>query len=443
MPRNGDVTVEEIGIVLHPSGQSICVTSPGRRLILRGKAIEFVLALVTAASGTSVLRDELHRLHGWKMMSSGSVGKQAARITDKINAALGPVIEWGMKTGNWRFRPAIHAAIPADIREQARLLLARNDWASMLRFDTVPAQSVARWMQLCGSALADMTEGLATVGYQKLRQANELSDHEGIAAIGDVLATRIGQTLPRAHLPVPSASSASAFLEAAEARRMAAYARLSPSSEWQYQFDLLHRRLLRMIQAGDTATQAILFNSLAVLARRMGQMDKALDCIREAAALAIFSGDIVLIQNISFNFGNILTGIVRSGSKPFPADTYLGLLQLDIELRERLQIGKDSAQAELLCAYLSHEQGRYDDARTFLAKAEAIIAQSHQPLDLALRDRICGLLECDTNAAESPAFRDGLRALQKSIDAYRSHGNLIAALEVEQDFQLRAGIPVS
>lgn len=428
---------------MHPSGQTIVVASPGRRLAMRGKAVEFVLALITATPGSSVLRDELHRLHGWKMMSSGSVGKQAARITDKINAHLGPVIEWGMKTGSWRFKPVVHASIPEGIRDQARTALARNDWAGMLRFDTVPAQSVARWMQLCGSALADMTEGKATVGYQKLRQASELSDHEGITAIGDVLATRIGQALPRAHLPVPSASSSSAFLEAAEARRMAAYARLSPSSDWQRQFDLLHRRLLRMIQTGDTATQANLFNALAVLARRMGQMDKALDCIREAAALAIFSGDIVLIQNISFNFGNIITGIARNNSVPFPPEIYLGLLQLDIELRERLHIGKDSAQAELLCAYLAHERGRYDETQVFLTKADAIIEQSCQPLDLALRDRIRGLLGCDTNAAGSPAFLEGLKALRCSIEAYRSHGNLVAAQEVEQDVFARSGIPAT
>lgn len=437
MARNGDIASATLEVVVHPLGNTICLSRGGQRLNLRGKAVEFVLALITTMRGHFLTRDELHRLHGWKMMSSGSVGKQAARITDKINGCLGPIVEWGLKTGNWRLEPGILGAIPKATREQCRSILARSDWSAILRFDAVPAQSAARWMQLCGSALADMTEGKASVGYQKLRQANELSDHEGIAAISDVLATRIGQALPRAHLPVPSATATSAFLEAAEARRMAAYARLSPSDEWQHQFDLLHRRLLRMVQSGDTATQAILFNAMAVLARRLGRMEQALDCIREAAALAVFSGDIVLIQNISFNFGNIITGIARDDPKAFPPDTYLGLLQLDIELRERLQIGKDSAQTELLCAYLSHEKGNYEDAQVYLAKADAIIAQSNQALDLALRDRVFGLLACDTSSRGSTAFVAGLEALRKSADSYRTHGNLIAAEEVHRDLLVR------
>lgn len=440
MRHGGTSAAARLVVVPHPSGSSICLSRGDHRLMLRGKAVEFVLTLVTSARGEFVSRDELHRLQAWKMMSSGSVGKQAARITDKVNAQFGPVIEWGLKTANWRLEPAIHDAIAEATRAQCRSILSRNDWKTILRFDTVPAQSAARWMQLCGSALADMTEGKAQVGYQKLRQAIALSDHENIAAISDVLATRMGQALPSAHLPVPSAPANSAFLEAAEARRMAAYARLSPSSEWEHQFDLLQRRLLRMVQSGDTATQAILFNAMAILARRLGRMEQALDCIREAAALAIFSGDILLIQNISFNFGNIIVGVMRENPAAFPPETALSLLQLDIELRERLQIGRDSAQAELLYAFLLYEKGMVDEARDYLIKADAIIALSRQAIDLALRDRVYGLLACETNRPGSPEHSEGLAALRKSADRYRQHGNLIAADEVARDLAVRAGL---
>jgi len=123
----------------------------------------------------------------------------------------------------------------------------------------------------------------------------------------------------------------------------------------------------------------------------------------------------------------------------FPPDTALNLLRLDIELRERLKIGKDSAQAELLYAYLSHETGKFEDAKHYLTKADAIIAQSRQALDLALRDRVFGLLACDTNAPGTSQYAEGLAALRKSADRYRKHGNLIAAAEVEQDIASRAG----
>lgn len=440
MARGANVSSARLEVDPHTSGNTIYLANGGQRIILRGKAVEFILALITTDRGDFLTRDELHRLQAWKMMASGSVGKQAARIADKINGSLSPIIEWGLKTGSWRFTPAVYDSIPEPTRQQCRSILSRNDWKAILRFDMVPAQSAARWVQLCGSALADMTEGKAAEGYRKLREAIELSEHEGIAAISDVLATRLGQALPRAHLPVPAASATSAFMEAAEARRMAAYARLSPSKDWAHQFDLLHRRLLRMIQSGDTATQSILLNAMAVLARRLGRMDHALDCIREAAALAIFSGDIVLIQNISFNFGNIMSEIVRDDPAAYPPETYLGLLQLDIELRERLRIGKDSAQAELLYAHLSYEQGKFDDARTYLAKADVIIAQSRQALDLALRSRLFGLLACDTHAPSSQQFADGLAALRKAAESYEQHGNLVAAEEVRRDLASRAGL---
>lgn len=256
-------------------------------------------------------------------------------------------------------------------------------------------------------------------------------------AISNVLATRLGQKLPKPHLPVQKSSSASEFLEAAEARRIAAYARTSPSSEWEKQYAILRKTLLKMRAVGDTTSQAIIFNALSVLARRMGHMDEALDCIREAAALAIFSGDLALIQNVAFNFGNILSGIARHDPNSFKSDIFLGLIDLDIELRSRLRIGYDSAQAELLCSYLSYESGDFEGAGARLSQAEPVISVSQQPYDIALYERVKGLLLCDRHKPQDAQFYEGITALEASVTIYTNIGNLVAAEEVSRDLSLR------
>lgn len=192
-----------------------------------------------------------------------------------------------------------------------------------------------------------------------------------------------------------------------------------------------------MRAVGDTTSQAIIFNALSVLARRMGHMDEALDCIREAAALAIFSGDLALIQNVAFNFGNILSGIARHDSNSFESEIYLGLIDLDIELRSRLRIGYDSAQAELLCSYLSYELGDFEGAGERLSQAEPVISVSQQPYDIALYERVKGLLLCDRHKPQDAQFYEGITALETSVTIYTNIGNLVAAEEVTRDLSLR------
>lgn len=428
-----DLRVSEFEIELSGSDRVLVLRRRQTDLRLRGNAVQFVLALIGIEHPRYLTRDALHRLGKWRAMSAESVGKQAARIVDKLNDRFGPLVEWELKTASWRFRGDVFASIPATVRQQARKLLEQSDWKSALRFDTLPTSLISQWAHLCASALADTTEGKAEVGYAKLLQAYQLTQHDDLRAITDVLATRAGQTLPRPHLPVPPANAASAFQEAAEARRLAAYARMASSAEWESHLNSLRRSLMRVIETGDTATQAILFNAMAILARRLGRIDEAVDCAREAIALAIFSGDLILIQNVSFNLGNIISGQARNDNVAGQAQSYERLLQLDIELRQRLNIGKDSAQAELLCAYLNYERGDIAVAQTFLEHARPIIAVSQQPYDIALYQRVAGLCLCAANDPQSESHAQGLEALETAIAIYSEHGNLIAAHEVARD----------
>ena len=429
--------VDDIALSIEGSAKRITLKSARSELFLRGKSVQFFLALLATDSPRYLATDELHALSDWRLMTVSSVGKQAARIVDSIAKSGFPIIEWEMKTAGWRLISEFRNSIADDLIQLARQSLSDSQWARLFRFSSVDTADVARWMQLCGSALIDMTEGQPEVGYTKLRDASLVSGDEGILAISNVLATRLGQKLPKPHLPVQKSSSASEFLEAAEARRIAAYARTSPSSEWEKQYAILRKTLLKMRAVGDTTSQAIIFNALSVLARRMGHMDEALDCIREAAALAIFSGDLALIQNVAFNFGNILSGIARHDPNSFKSDIFLGLIDLDIELRSSLRIGYDSAQAELLCSYLSYESGDFEGAGARLSQAEPVISVSQQPYDIALYERVKGLLLCDRHKPQDAQFYEGITALEASVTIYTNIGNLVAAEEVSRDLSLR------
>lgn len=422
-----------VSLVIDPSSKRIHLARGEARTTLRGKSVQFVLTLLITDPSRFFTRDELHRLSSWRGMAAISVGKQAARIVDALTRAGFPIIEWEHKTTAWRLSASLLDSVPVETVSRARDLLAFEDRLNMLRFNTASATLVARWLAACGSALVDMTQGLPEAGYKKLRHAYGLIDHDGISAISDVLATRIGQALPKPHLPVPTSSPSSTFVAAANARRMAAYARASPSHEWEQQYNQLHKILAVMVVSGDIATQAILFNALAVLARRLGRMEEALDYVREAAALALFSGDLILIQNISFNFGNILSGFARSNPEHFSNEDFLVVLGLDIEIRTRLNIGQDSAQAELLSAYLRYDMGDFDEARAQLRNAATIIAISRQRTDVALYDRVDGLLRCASNFPDSDGFAQGMEALIASARTYREIGNEVAASEVDQD----------
>lgn len=432
--------VEKIELTIEGRAKRLTLKKGKSELSLRGKSVQFFLGLLTTEFPRYLTTDELHALSDWRSMASNSVGKQAARILDSVTKKGFPVIEWELKTAGWRLRADFKNSISADLLLLAKQLLLDTQWTRLFRFNNVNTSDVARWMQLCGSALIDMTEGQPEVGYSKLRDASLVSGDEGILAISNVLATRLGQKLPKPHLPVQKSSSASEFLEAAEARRIAAYARTSPSGEWEKQYAILRQTLLKMRSVGDTTSQAILFNALSVLARRMGHLDDALQYIKEAAALAIFSGDLALIQNVAFNFGNILSGIARNDPKSCESDIYLGLIDLDIELRSRLRIGYDSAQAELLCAYLSYELGNFETAGQRLSQADPVISVSQQPYDIALYERIKGLLLCDRHNPKDAQFREGITALEASVMMYKQIGNLVAAEEVNRDLSLRKEI---
>jgi hypothetical protein len=400
-----------------------------RSVVLRGRALP-LLCLLISEQGRTIVSEEVHALPGWSNMARDSVGKQVARIIDGLEEKGLPLITWRNKTNGWQLAAEIAAGLQPETRAAAQDWLKARGWAQASRFSSVPPASVAKWALAAGSAALAMTEGRTADGLRSLRRAYEASDHPDLKAIADVLATRIGQRLSPPHAPVRREQGPrSVFDIALEARRTAAYAIQSESSRWASQVKELRAILPELMTAGSLTTQAYVHNALALLLRRLGEHKQALAHAAEAAPLAVFSGDLTLMQAVFFNFGNIASELRRQDPAAVPEGLAISLIEADRAIRNRFSLGMDSAQAELLLAYLAYEEGALDQADIYLNDARTIIAVSRIPADQALEARISGLVQL------ARGDKAGLARLDLAITLFEAIGNAAAAAHVRGERQ--------
>lgn len=398
--------------------------------VVKGKGAELLALLVVSGTDRLVTADEVHALRGWQNMVRESVGKQVARlIADLERDGLQP-FDYTHKTRAWRLSADASAAVSDEMRGAADAWLKATAWFPGARFAMTDPAAIAHWALAATNAHLAMTEGNAATGLEALRKAYSASDHPDLIAIANLLATRIGQRLSSPHHPVPTdGSAASVFAIAAEARRLASYAIRSDSAGWKDQLVRLQAILARVVSSGDLTTQAYIHNAIAVLLRRLGDPATALQHIAEATPLAVFSSDITLMQSVLFNFGNILSDVHREGFLPAAEDLTIALIEADLAIRQRFGLGKDSAQAELLLAFLAYEDGMLDLAEHYLSAARKIIAISRIGADEALESRVSGLLRL------AQGDRSGIASLELAKSRFEEIGNLAASELVAEELK--------
>jgi tetratricopeptide (TPR) repeat protein len=350
--------------------------------------VELLGLLVVNSPETYVTRDAVHQLPSWSGMTLESVGKQAARIADGL-----AIIEFKQKTNGWRLPPALHQGLPRPVVTAATTLLAGQNWHRWERFGAVPQKELADWMIGITDATVSMMLGEAKKGYDQVRGAYSATGNADLLAIANVFSTRIGQRLTVPHLPIPARDlkNSSPFEIAIESRRLAAYATRSNSGSWVKFQRKLEYILSLVADGGDFTTRAIVLNALAILYRRTGNLEKALRHIKEAVPLAVLNGDVFFIQNVMFNLANILSELARNNPEVDPWNTHVALLEAEIKLRQRAGMGNDSAQTELLLAYLCMENANLEGALHYLKCSDAIIKINKSVSDRALYHRIMGL----------------------------------------------------
>lgn len=392
-------------------------------VVVRGKDAQLLLQLIVIAPEQWLFADDVHNLPAWRGMLRESVGKQVARFIDTLVTAGHDIVEWQHKTKSWRLRPELLLTLPTWAKVQAAGRLTVLNHAAWARFGSVPVAEMADWALAAVQAVMAMGLGKPATAWQCVRAARGHSKHPDLQAITDVLASRVGQRMPQPHQPVSPLLAASPFERVVSARHIAALALHAPSQDWPALLARLLDVLADPAVAGDLTSRALLLNAIAMLERRLHQPDGAMAHASEALPLAVFSGDLMLMQAVMFNLGNILSEQARRGDDTVPAALPVRLLETDVLIREAFALGRDSAQAELLLAYLALEQGRRADVAAWLAKAAQLIDISRSTPDLALHARIRGLLALTENSASS----EGLAALDESARLFRHIGNQPAA----------------
>lgn len=400
------------------------------------KFSDFLCILMQGDPDQYVDRHMLARLDSWSGNLPLSVGKQVGRfLTGLAKHGLFPV-DCRQRTNGWRLSSAWRATLPSHVKDAVASHI-ESRMTSIHLGSPDDFQILLSWYRDNFDALVAMTTGRAREGYSRLRASMRATDDESLLAVTNLLATRIEQRLGEARLPIMASVRpyGDAFMRAVEIRRSAAYALHARSQDWPSLEKMFKRQLAQLSNTGDFTTIAILRNALGVLYKRMGRLSLAKDQLAQAAPLAIFSGDLILIQNIAFNLANISSEIVRENPQFVNKSAIWDLLDFDAQIRNSMALGKDSAQTELLLAYLYFEEGEFEGAQKYLTMANAIIGDSGNPIDRALSARIEGLLLANAKNAPWEMVELAKSKLQIAREIYRKEGYVAAAEHIAMELQ--------
>jgi tetratricopeptide (TPR) repeat protein len=424
-----------ITIAINPTAKRITFTTAVTQHIETSKNFEFLCALIALPHDDYVYSDVIGQLPGWARMLPESIGKQVSRMI-ALHARLGiSIIDYHQKTNGWRLAPGVRADLPQTEIDAARIVTAGLGWSSDRRFAAQDTSGLSQWFRLMATAMVAMTSGEADKGLAAVKQGMLHGEGDALSGIANIIASRLGQRMPTPHAPVASEHDGlrSPFELALEARRSASYAIRAKSDEWPAHLAALEHQYSMCARTGDFTTQVVLLNAMAVLARRLGAKEKALVHIKEAAPLAILSGDFFMIQAVSFNMGNVLSDLYETDGSACARSDYIGLLQLDIDIRDSFGLGRDSAQAELRLAALYCESGALMEAQDMLDAANRIIVISNTAHDRALALQVQGKLEIAQGHLE-----DGLATLKSALFAFEATGNQSGVEETRAELsQLR------
>jgi tetratricopeptide (TPR) repeat protein len=424
-----------LSLAVNAEKRQIIISDGKKERLVRGGASQFICLLILSDQDGYTFCDEVHELPAWRTMMLSSVGKQVARHIKNLSNEGFDIVEYLKKTDGWKLKPKLYSSLSIDEKNKAESMLTSFNWSQWRRFSDVDTYDVSAWTLQNTEALLQMTTGHVELAYGTLKAGYVHANNNDLLSISNILATRIGLRLSTPHLPVDpeNQENLSYFEQAVFARRLAANAVSASSDQWQAFTLELEELLPQLAVRGNLTTQAVVLNALALLHKRLQNWGQALAFVEEAAPLAVFSGDVVLIQNVIFNFGNLLSEMARLEQYNIPADQYLRLLEMDLKIRHTLGIGKDSAQAELLLAYLNFESGNLDEATQYLRKSKDIISLSTANADLALYNRIDGLIEIQMCQQTGDSLDAGLSKLDSAVSIFTKIGNHASADYVREE----------
>lgn len=402
---------------------------PKQKVVAKNGVFEAVCLLVSRKSDPTIFVTEAKALPYWSTRKTTveSVGKAIHKFVIDLGQ-IKFLQSIGKQTQEWQLTPAAIQAIDEELLSTSKQVVSKFSWNNPKHFADSMPQTVASWMENSVECLLKLTEGDPQASAELLQNEWAKPVNEVLKEITAVLDAKVKSRTSNDHPKTPATISPemSAFEVAAAARRLASAAVASDSSEWTGYVERIQTALPAVSEKGYTTTAAVLLNALAVTEKRLDNMADALDHIKEAAPLAFFSGDLILIQQLSFNFANILWENWKIDPTICEPRDYERLLEIDIAIRQDHGIGRDSAQAEILAAYFRYEREDHAGTVNFLRIARSIIRSSKQRQDYAFYFRVTGLRRSRFRVT-TQSLKNARKCLLKSAEYYRAVGNMTYA----------------
>jgi tetratricopeptide (TPR) repeat protein len=199
---------------------------------------------------------------------------------------------------------------------------------------------------------------------------------------------------------------------------------------------------------------AYVHNAIGVLHRRLGEYDQALTHLTRSIVYSLFCGDVMTLQAALFNCGHCrymqLRDIKAKGAEVDlrGVEDARRYLQLDRELRKRFNLGRDSAQTELVLARIALYQGDLQQTKAYLLEAADILKNLKNAFEAGGYHRLRGrflLAEASTLREEQGQRRrqEGIQELRAAIRLFGIAGDRGAAKKVETELRrVEAGMDI-
>jgi tetratricopeptide (TPR) repeat protein len=400
-----------------------------------------------------VTASELHTVGHWRPKQEDAVGKEVSRFLNtkiKPNSFAAVVnFEPGQKTNRWRLSSDTSLVGGQSRTELAEELRARG-WRQSGIQSTLALSDFVRWASDASQALMLLQSGEVLDAQQKaqalLRKTTDPILERTTRMLAIRATQRAGESTDKYDVDLGDFHLVQSWGVGAVARAFHSRA-VALMSYWaqppKYDDEIAHMRslLADAEAAGDVGAIAIMYGTLAVLHRRSGNYPEAEQCLRRAIPMLIANGDIMNLQGALFNMGHVIERRLRKEGI-YSYQNALDMLQQDMDLRDRFNLGRDSAQCEILMALIWAERdAKSPKADTLLEKAKSILAQNDSAYDYACWHRACGKLlyrraEVDGNLGDAGIRKKIIQCLTRAVRWFEKADRPVEREDTEKKLQM-------
>jgi tetratricopeptide (TPR) repeat protein len=371
---------------------------------------------------------ELNTVGRWRGKTEESVGKEVARFwKEKLDKnGFHSVINSVQRTSRWRLGTV--AVDPHSVAELADSLRAKG-WEQSAIQSPLELREFAEWVVAATGALMDLQLGEVDQA-QRSAQKLILNTRDPILAriariMGIRAIQRAGNSSDKAEIDIGDYDrvhswGVGAVARAFHARAVALKKHWVRPADYEEEIDAIRHLILDAEAAGDIGAIGTLYGTLAVLNRRTGAYHEAEMALRRAIPLLIANGDVLSLQGALFNLGHLIERIVKTEGK-YDYSLSLAMLQLDMDLREKFNLGNDSAQCEILMSLIHADMAPESTAaEELLGKAERIIEKNESAYDQACWNRAHAKLiykraEATGSLSQQQNRKEILKYLKKAV----------------------------